>query len=180
MSARERSALVVGVVPRADVRALQWSVLRGGPLPDDDASLGSDVVGAFSLAARQVELAGQGMVVGAATFYPEDEPGSSVNRGRQWRLRGMATHPAHQGSGVGSAVLAAGLSEVVARGGTTVWCNARSAVVGFYRSHGFVTVGGEFATPETGIPHFRARRDLLDLTDPQADPAPGPPAPGAA
>jgi predicted GNAT family N-acyltransferase len=150
--------LTIKLVERATVRALQWRVLRGGELPVDSSSIGVDIPGSFSVAA----WAADGVLVGAATLIPEPEPdlAADATTSGQWRLRGMATAHEAQGQGVGGAVLAAGLAEVVRQEGRRVWCNARTSALGFYRGHGFTVVGEEFVTPESGIPHHRARLDL--------------------
>jgi ribosomal protein S18 acetylase RimI-like enzyme len=160
--------VTIRIVERDVVRALQWRVLRGGELPPDTSSLGQDVPGSFSVAA----FSDHGALVGAATFVPELEPGHpdpDLQVSGDWRLRGMATVPELHGAGVGSAVLSAGLAEVVRRGGARVWCNARTAALGFYRRHGFLVSGEEFVTPESGIPHYRAARRLNQ--DSSQDPA---------
>ena len=79
-----------------------------------------------------------------------------------WRLRGMATEPELRSTGVGSAVLAAGLDAVRAAGGAIVWCNARTQAMAFYRRHGFSTIGSEFSSGGTvKVPHYRAWIRLL-------------------
>ena len=51
-----------------------------------------------------------------------------------WRLRGMATVPELRSTGVGSAVLTAGLTAVREAGGDLVWCNGRTEAMVFYRT----------------------------------------------
>jgi GNAT superfamily N-acetyltransferase len=157
VTASEASRVQVAVVAREVVRDLQWQVLRGGPRPADDSELGPGALTSFSIAAR----AGDGDVVGAATFFLEPSACAGlpdIDPSAHWRLRGMATDPALQGLGVGARVLEAGLAEVAARGGRVVWCNARVAALSFYVRQGFVVTGDVFATAETGIPHRRAWR----------------------
>lgn len=97
-------------------------------------------------------------VVACATFYPEPTPD-----GRDaWRLRAMASAPEVRGQGYGAATLTFGLTEVRARGGTVVWCNARTPAVGFYEKLGFSTVGEEFELPPIG-PHYLMEIPLMEI-----------------
>jgi GNAT superfamily N-acetyltransferase len=167
LSRLELTRLEFTVVPRAVVRDLQWRVLRGGPRPADDSSLGSDAPSSFSVAAHS----GGAAVIGAATFFREHASFDglpNVDPTTHWRLRGMATAPEAQGRGVGALVLDRGLAEVEVRGGRLVWCNARVAALPFYVRQGFSLVGDVFLTAESGIPHRRAWR----LVGPPG-PAPG-------
>lgn len=160
----------VRIAERFTVIDLQQQVLRAGaplepfetpsaagtPSPGEPTAATTFSIGAFTAA---------GMCVGAATFLPES-PGDdrptplgvdALRPHALWRLRGMATAPDQRSSGIGAAVLAAGLAEVGGRGGLWVWCNARTAALAFYRRNGFEVLGEEFLTA-TGIPHRRAWR----------------------
>jgi predicted GNAT family N-acyltransferase len=65
----------------------------------------------------------------------------------------MATVDEIRGTGAGAALLRAALTHAVLGGAEVVWCNARTSVAGFYRKHGFRTLGEEFEMPGIG-PHF--------------------------
>ncbi len=96
----------------------------------------------------------RGEVAGCASFHPDaapHRPGSSASH--TWRLRAMASLPEVRGQGYGAAALRYGIAEVRRRGGTVLWCNARSGAVGFYERLGFSTVGDEFEIAPIG-PHF--------------------------
>ena len=67
------------------------------------------------------------------------------------QLRGMATDPAHIGTGLGSLLLAEGLRR--ASDVELVWANARVTAIAFYERHGWTTNGPEFVTVDTGLPH---------------------------
>jgi len=99
---------------------------------------------------------------GIATVMHDPAPGSDDPK--QWRLRGMATPPEARGSGYGGALLLAAIGHVAVRGGTQLWCNARSPAMGFYRKYGFETIGEEFALPPYG-PHYMMARRLVAQTD---------------
>jgi GNAT superfamily N-acetyltransferase len=90
-----------------------------------------------------------GAVGGCATFYPEPTPDGRSG----WRLRAMASAPEVRGQGYGARALRFGIAEIRARGGTLLWCNARSGAVWFYERLGFSTVGEEFEIAAIG-PHY--------------------------
>jgi GNAT superfamily N-acetyltransferase len=94
-------------------------------------------------------------VVGCTTLFPEDWlPGPGVAE-PGWRIRGMATVPDLRGRGVGSTLVQKAQSIVLDRGGSLLWCNARTVAVDFYRTCGFEIVGEEFLA-EMDIPHRKA------------------------
>jgi predicted GNAT family N-acyltransferase len=74
-----------------------------------------------------------------------------------WRIRGMATAPAHRRRGLASRVLLGLIAEAWGRDRCSVWCNARTSVSGFYAGHAFVAVGPEFELEGIG-PHVRMVR----------------------
>jgi GNAT superfamily N-acetyltransferase len=90
-------------------------------------------------------------VAACATFYPELPPGKTKDHA--WRLRAMASLPQLRGQGYASAALRYGIAEIRRRGGTLLWCNARSGAVGFYEGIGFSIVSDEFEVESIG-PHF--------------------------
>ena len=90
-----------------------------------------------------------GEVVGVVRFHPRDcpwRPGEG-----SWQLRGMATDPRVRGLGVGRALVAEGLTRVVAGGGDLVWCDARQAAVGFYSRIGFTAVTEPYDLRPVGL-----------------------------
>jgi GNAT superfamily N-acetyltransferase len=102
----------------------------------------------------------RGEVAACASFYPEaapHRPGSDP--AKTWRLRAMASLPEVRGQGYGAAALLYGIAEVRRRGGTLLWCNARSGAVGFYERLGFSVLGDEFEIPPIG-PHFLMEIEL--------------------
>jgi predicted GNAT family N-acyltransferase len=94
-------------------------------------------------------------VAACASFYPEAPPheASDADRNQSWRLRAMASLPQLRGQGYGAAALRYGIAEIRRRGGTLLWCNARSGAVGFYERIGFSMVSDEFEVEGIG-PHF--------------------------
>jgi GNAT superfamily N-acetyltransferase len=89
-------------------------------------------------------------VVGVASVLEQPEPDGPG----QWRLRGMAVDPDHQGFGAGAALIERVRDFVERSGGGQIWCNARLTAVGFYDKRGFVRVGEPWDEPGTG-PHVR-------------------------
>lgn len=100
-------------------------------------------------------------LVSCVVAHPDPFPGAGGPAGRSgvWRLRGMATDPAHRGQGHGAAVLDRLLDELRLRGAAVVWCNARTAAVGLYLRAGFAELGEPWIDPDIG-PHVRMWRDL--------------------
>lgn len=88
-------------------------------------------------------------VVAAGSMFPE----------HGWRIRGMATAPEHRGKGHGGRVLEGLLRGAAERGGGRVWCNARTAVSGFYERHGFAVEGDPFEIEGLG-PHVVMARTV--------------------
>ncbi len=60
------------------------------------------------------------------------------------RLRKFATHPDHQGQGLGSQMLRHLLAEAKARNHTRFWCDARETALPFYLRFGFTSDGARF------------------------------------
>ncbi len=71
-----------------------------------------------------------------------------------YQLRGMATHPAWRGTGLGRQLL--GFAESLLRDDPIRlrWCNARTSAIGFYATMGWTVVSDEFDIPTAG-PHRR-------------------------
>jgi ribosomal protein S18 acetylase RimI-like enzyme len=140
---------VIRRVSAEDIRPLRHSVLRPGQAfletryPGDDAGVH---LGAFD----------GDRLVGIASLYEEDRVGGPTGG---WRLRGMATDPDVRGAGFGAALLGGCIEEVVAAGGTELWCNARMSAVGFYRRAGFEVISEEFDVPGIG-PHVVMTRPV--------------------
>ncbi|MDZ4804632.1 MAG: GNAT family N-acetyltransferase [Candidatus Eisenbacteria bacterium] len=113
-------------------------------------------------------------LVGISSIYVEpmpalsgDRPSPGVDPGTgdtDWRLRGMATLPEVRGTGLGGALLDACLDHVGTKGGTRLWCNARTTAAGFYLRHRFEIHGEEFELPGIG-PHYRMSRAIPQSTE---------------
>jgi len=96
-------------------------------------------------------------LVGIGTVYMDPSPDGE--HPDAWRLRGMAVREDLRGRGIGKSVVKNCIGHIASQGGTYLWCNARTPVLGFYRKMGFQTVGSEFHKPRTG-PHYVMARSI--------------------
>ena len=145
------SGWCVRPVPAAEVWPIRHQVLHPGQPLESSRYVEDDRPGARHFAALH-----EGRSVGAASMSREDPPAEfsvpGLKPGQGWHLRGMATLDEVRGSGAGSALLRTALTYAVLAGAGAVWCKARTSVAGFYRKHGFQTLGEEFEIPGIG-PH---------------------------
>lgn len=103
-----------------------------------------------------------GALVGCATVFAdpwEGAPGFPADPSA-WRLRGMAVDPSRQRGGIGRAVLEAAIETARAASAPILWANARMSAMAFYEAAGFVAVGEEYLTADTGLPHKKIVRPL--------------------
>jgi thiamine transport system ATP-binding protein len=139
-------ALVVEEVPAAATHDLRRRVLRNGT-PSQELNYGQDdAPGTVHLAARRGPTL-VGVSTWAAEGWPDRPDVPAV------RLRGMAVEPGLQNSGIGAALVRAGLERAWARGADLVWASARDSALGFYLRLGFTVVGEEFTDAATGLAH---------------------------
>ena len=96
-------------------------------------------------------------VIAIASFHPEKHAG--LKGWKQFRLRGMATHPDHVGKGIGKALLTFAMDHLKAQHADLLWCNARVLAVPFYEKLGFIREGPEFDIPGIGG-HFLMHRKV--------------------
>jgi predicted GNAT family N-acyltransferase len=109
-----------------------------------------ELPGSWHLGARQ-----DGELVATSSWVPRAHDGQPAVQ-----LRGMATHRALQGSGIGGVLLERGCALAAERGFTLVWARARDTAVPFYERHGFVTEGDGFVDEATQLPHHLVVRIL--------------------
>jgi GNAT superfamily N-acetyltransferase len=146
--------LVVRAAEGTEVRSLQSAILRpNGPLPDDRPP----PPGALFVAALQ-----GGVVVGAATVLPEAWPGPGQLPEPAWRLRGMVTAEGLRGMGIGRAVLHGAVELAAASGAVSMWAQARTSALEFYRRAGWAVVGDEWIKPGVGPHRYIYRSARLD------------------
>ncbi|MET0577170.1 MAG: GNAT family N-acetyltransferase [Ilumatobacteraceae bacterium] len=138
----------------AETHGLRRRVLRAGTASDDVTFAGDDDPGTWHLGL----VDGAGTLLAVSTWMPRPFPGD--DRGGGVQLRGMAVDAGAQGTGIGAALLAAGVEQASAGGANAVWANARDTALDFYRRHGFDVVGDGFIDETTALAHHRIRRDL--------------------
>jgi len=104
-----------------------------------------------------------GTLISTGSFYPEGHPDLSAQH--PFRLRGMATHPAHQGQGGGALLLSTAFEHLAERNADLLWCNARLKALTFYTRMGLATHGELFDIRGIG-PHYLMYRMLAARTHP--------------
>jgi len=108
---------------------------------------------------REIELDEQDpLCVHALAF---DERGAAVGTGRllpDAHIGRMAVLAGRRRHGVGAALLERLIDAARERGAREVLLSAQVRAIGFYRRHGFETVGAVYE--EAGIPHQAMRRSL--------------------
>ena len=72
--------------------------------------------------------------------------------GLGYQLRGMATHPAFQGRGLGAALVSFLIGHLREQAVSYIWCNARKLAFPFYEKLGFGFLSPEFDVAGIG-PH---------------------------
>ena len=98
----------------------------------------------------------RGELICIGSFYAERAEG--LKGWRQFRLRGMATHPEHRGRGAGSRLMHFAMDHLVSLRADLLWCNARTGALGFYERLGFEVQGPAFEIPGIGEHHLLQRR----------------------
>lgn len=81
-------------------------------------------------------------LIGIGSFYAEKN--DALKGWKQYRLRGMATHPGFRGQGAGSKLIRFALEHLRSQRADLLWCNARENAKVFYGKLGFGTQGEPF------------------------------------
>ena len=135
-----------------DTYGLRLQVLRPGGVIEDCQWPQDRAEGSFHLAAQIGEHR-----VSIASFQVEKHP--SLKGWKQYRLRGMATHPDLRGQGAGRRIVLFALDHLKAQHADLLWCHAREEAIPFYRALGFEGVGERFEIPGIG-PHLTMWRKV--------------------
>lgn len=96
-------------------------------------------------------------LIGIGSFYGEKN--DALKGWKQYRLRGMATHPEFRGQGAGAKLIRFAIEHLRAQRGDLLWCNARENAKVFYEKLGFSTHGEPFSIEGIGE-HFVMQRRL--------------------
>lgn len=134
-----------------DTYPLRLLVLRPGGTVEDCQWANDRLEGSFHLAA---EVGEQRIAIGS--FYPEKHP--ALSGWKQFRLRGMATHPEFRGRGAGRRLLRFALEHLEGQQVDVLWCNAREVAVPFYEAMGFKVSGDAFDIPGIGLHYLMWRK----------------------
>lgn len=127
----------VQFIRATDTYPLRLKVLRHGGTEEDVHFANDRLVGAFHLG---VHIGAH--LIGVGSFYPEAHP--ALTGWKQYRLRGMASHPDFQGQGAGGRLLRFAMEHLSAQHADVLWCNARVKAVAFYEREGFMREGPLF------------------------------------
>ncbi|MBK7383599.1 MAG: GNAT family N-acetyltransferase [Flavobacteriales bacterium] len=134
-----------------DTHPLRLLVLRPGGSQEDVEFANDRLAGAFHLGVFvSIET------VCVASFYPEKN--DTLRGWKQYRLRGMATHPDHRSRGAGEKLMRFAMDHLHAQNADLLWCNARIKAVPFYERLGLTVVGDAFEIPGIGTHYLMQRR----------------------
>ncbi|WP_181349957.1 GNAT family N-acetyltransferase [Thalassobacillus sp. CUG 92003] len=89
-------------------------------------------------------------LIGIASFYFETS--DAVEKGNQYRIRGMAIHPDHRGLRIGTTLIHKANRVLFKEGVDYMWCNARTSALAFYERIGFQQASDVFEIEPIG-PH---------------------------
>ena len=145
---------VLRVHPK-DTIALRHQMLRPGKPVESCVFVGDDDEQTFHLGAFV-----DSKLVSVASFYFEKHP--KLLPPYQYRLRGMATLPEHQRSGLSSELLKMAFPIIKQNLATMLWCNARLTAVGFYEKVGFEKIGEVFSIADIGEHILMTKKIDLD------------------
>ena len=98
----------------------------------------------------------EGEIVCVASIHFSSEPNHAHEKTA--RLRKFATSHAHQGQGIGSAMLKRILADMKQEGVSTFWCDARETAMGLYHRFGMQAEGERFYKGD--IPYFRMSKQV--------------------
>lgn len=126
---------------------LRDRVLRGTRPVESNYYAEDELESTFHVGVRDSE----GKVISNGTFMKQGHPKFADAR-LAYRLRGMATDPAHQKQGLGHLILERALDELREKNADLLWFNARTSAEGFYRKAGFAALDDVFDIELVG-PH---------------------------
>ena len=151
MSLRTRQAhpVEIRVIAASETIPLRHAILRNGRPMESARFPGDD-----EPTTRHFGAYRGGELLAVASLFAVTMPGRPGEPAFQ--LRGMATSPEAQGTGLGKLLLRAATEFAREKRARLLWCNARVSASGFYRKLGFEIIGDEFDIPGIG-PHFRMR-----------------------
>ena len=145
------SDMRVRFIKTAETYPLRLLVLRPGGVIEDTHFANDRLEGSFHLGVFLDEV-----IVSVGSFYPEKH--DALKGWKQYRLRGMATHPVHQGKGAGEKLMRFAIDHLHAQKADLLWCNARIKAVPFYERLGLVVEGDAFEIAGIGTHYLMHRK----------------------
>lgn len=137
---------------------VRLEVLRRGTPSRDAAYDGDDEPTTLHLGAEV-----SGTVVATSTWLVR--PWQNDATALAVQLRGMAVLDSAQNTGVGKALIDAGIVHARGIGARYVWAKARDSAMYFYERRGFSVQGEQFIEPASGVPHHLVVLDLQQEND---------------
>ena len=144
--------LEVRQISAAETVPLRHAVLRPGRPVETAFFAGDDLPSTRHFGAFR-----DGQLLCIASLFEAELPEEAGVAAIQ--LRGMATAPEAQRTGLGRALVLGCVTFAREKRARLLWCNARTYAAGFYSKLGFEIVGNEFDSPEVG-PHYRMKLTL--------------------
>lgn len=141
------------MISAAEVLKVRHPILRKGRPLEDAIFEGDTKADTFHLG-----MYCKDSLVGVVTLMKKDQPGRPG--GRAYQLRGMAVMEDYRGMGVGKQLVTAAEKEVLNRGCSLIWMNAREKAVNFYLEQGYQTRGELFEITGVG-PHYYMEKPII-------------------
>jgi len=145
---------VIRHITVAEAMPVRINVLRRGTPSQDAAYDGDD----------EPHTAHIGAVIGdrvVATSTWLMRPWQHDTTATAVQLRGMAVLDEMQNTGVGHALIDAGMTHAHSVGARYVWAKARDSALYFYERCGFHIVDEQFLEPASGLPHHLVLRETV-------------------
>jgi GNAT superfamily N-acetyltransferase len=147
-------AFTIRHITVADALAVRLDVLRRGTLSQDATYDGDDEPHTAHIGA-----AIGNRVVATSTWLIR--PWQYDTTAMAIQLRGMAVLDEMQNSGVGHALVDAGMTHAHTVGARYVWAKARDSALYFYERCGFHIVDEQCIEPASGMPHHLVLRETV-------------------
>ena len=147
-------AFTIRHITVADALAVRLDVLRRGT-PSQDATYDGD----DEPHTAHIGAAIGNRVVATSTWLIRPWQYDTTTTAVQ--LRGMAVLDEMQNSGVGHALVDAGMTHAHTVGARYVWAKARDSALYFYERCGFHIVDEQFIEPVSGMPHHLVLRETV-------------------
>ncbi len=139
-------SFVVRRITLEEATPVRLDVLRRGTPSRDATYDGDNEPSALHIGAEM-----SGAVIATSTWLMR--PWQNDTEALAVQLRGMAVLDSAQNTGVGKALIDAGIAHARSIGARYVWAKARDSALYFYERCGFSVEGEQFIEPASGVPH---------------------------